>query len=533
MASETTSTPSTQVLKRRGRPSEEADVADSAPVETAPAQEVDAVPERPATPPQTEAELAAEFERLLADSGRMMEWKVGDRVRGVVVSMNDEAVFVDLGGKCEAWIERRELLDAEGNLTVPVGQELEAQVISASGDSLRLSHGAIRAQMLSELLEQAAETGLPVEGKVIGHNEGGLEVRVGGRRAFCPRSQIDRDFTEGLEGYVGQTLEFLVTRFDPTGRKIVLSRRALLEREAKSKAEETRKTLAEGAVVTGVVRKVMEFGAFVDVGGLDGLVHVSELSWNRVEHPKEVVREGQEVRVKVLKFDPGKDRIGLSMKQAEDDPWEGVGTTWEVSRTYPGKVTRLQPFGAFIEVGPGVEGLVHVSEIDWSRRIAHPQDVLKVGQDVEVLILEADRKRKRLSLSIKQAAADPWSTAVAGLTVGSSIEVAVEKVTDFGVFCTLAPGVSGLMPASQTDKERGANLRREFPVATKIQVNVLEIDKKARKITLSRRAAAEGGETADYRAWQKEQKRQEKAAPAMSALALAFAAAQEKKKGKK
>lgn len=525
------------VIKRRGRPVDEVSTeSNHSASEAAPPTEFSAPAPAPAAPPpapRTEAELAEEFLRLLEGTSTMQEWKTGDRVRGAVVSMNDEAVFVDVGGKSEAWIERRELCDADGNLSVQIGQEIDAQVISTTGDSLRLSYGAIRAQMLSEMLQQAAELGLPVEGKVIGFNEGGLEVRVGGRRAFCPRSQIDRDFHEQLEGFIDQNLEFLVTRFDPTGRKIVLSRRALLEREAKSKAEETRKTLAEGAVVLGTIRKVMEFGAFVDVGGLDGLVHVSELSWNRVDHPKEVVSEGQEVRVKVLKFDPSKDRMALSIKQAEADPWEGVGTQWEVGRSYAGSVTRLQPFGAFIEVAPGVEGLVHVSEIDWNRRIAHPQDVLKVGQQVDVLILEADKRRKRLSLSIKQASADPWSTAVATLTVGGSIEVTVEKVADFGVFCTIAAGVAGLMPASQTDKDRGSNLRREFPVGTKLTVNVLEIDRKARKITLSRKSLSETGETADYRAWQKEQRKQEKTAPPVSALALAFAAAQEKKKVKK
>lgn len=489
----------------------------------------------PVLPDASEEQIAldmnAEFARLLAAGGRINEWKAGDRVRGIVVAISDEAVLIDIGAKSEAWMDPRELRDDEGNVSVQVGESIDGQILSTSGDSIRLSHGAVRAHQLSELLQQAAETGMPIQGRVTGANDGGLEVRIGSRRAFCPRSQIDLHFSnEPMEGHVGKTYDFLVARFDPTGRKIVVSRRAVLEREARVKSDETRKALAEGAELVGTVRKIMDFGVFVDVGGIDGLVHVSEVSWARVEHPKDVLKEGQEVRVRVLKIDPSKDRVSLSIRQAEEDPWTQVGTTFEQGKSFIGRVTRLQPFGAFVEVAPGVEGLVHVSEIDWSRRVVHPQDVLKVGQEVTVLVLEADRKKKRLALSIKQAAGDPWAQAVDGLAVGQQVEITIEKHADFGIFCTIAPGVTGLMPNSHTDKERGSNLRRDFPVGQKFMVGIIEIDRRNRKVTLSRKG--DGGEQADFKAWQKEQKKVEKEADAggLSAFALAFQAAQTRKK---
>jgi small subunit ribosomal protein S1 len=477
------------------------------------------------------ADLNSEFARLLASGGRIADWKPGDRVRGTVVSITEDAVLVDIGAKSEAWMDPREFRDDDGAPTIKVGQDVEGQVLSTSGDAIRLSHGAVRAHQLSEMLQQAAETGLPVQGKVTGFNDGGLEVRIGSRRAFCPRSQIDLHFSnEPMDGHVGQTYDFLVTRFDPTGRKIVVSRRAILEREARGKAEETRKSLVEGAEFTGVVRKLMDFGVFVDVGGVDGLVHVSEVSWSRIEHPKDALKEGQEVRVRVLKVDPAKDRVSLSIRQAGEDPWSQLGSTFEQGKSYSGRITRLQPFGAFVELAPGLEGLVHVSEIDWNRRIVHPQDVLKVGDEATVLILEADRKKKRLALSIKQASGDPWALGVEGLAVGQQIEVTMEKHAEFGIFCTIAPGVTGLMPNSHTDKDRGSNLRREFPVGQKFQVTIIEIDRRHRKVTLSRKG--DGGEEADFKAWQKEQRRTEKEQQSsnLSAFALAFQAAEAKRK---
>jgi len=452
------------------------------------------------------AEMSADMEELMASGGGMTDLTPGDRVRGMIVGITSDHVLVDVGGKSEGFVPRRELEGADG-LTVNIGEELEAQVVMIEGDGVHLSVGAVRAHQLSEQLEAAAANNLPVKGSVVGYNKGGLEVKLGSRRAFCPASQVSRDFSEDLSQHVGQSYTFLITRYDPTGRRIVVSRRAWLEREAKELASQTRQLLEVGAVLAGTVRKLTEFGAFVDLGGVDGLVHVSEVSWDRIDKPSDRLTEGQAVQVKILKIDSSRDRIGLSIRQAEGDPWEEVGKTFVEGETYTGRVTRLTDFGAFVELSKGLEGLVHVSEVDW-KRIKRPHDVLSEGQEVSVRLLEVDKKRKRLGLSIKQATGeDPWAM-VNDLTVGNEIEVTVEKVADFGVFCTIKAGVTGLMPSSMTDTPRGTNLKRAFRVGQTIKVFVHEIDKRRRKVTLTKRISNEGG-SQDYKAYLKQQKKEQ------------------------
>lgn len=474
------------------------------------------------------ADLNADFASLLESAGAVAEIKPGQRIQGTIVSISGETVFVDVGGKSEASLDRRELLDEDGTCPFKPGDSIEAQVIRASAEEFRLSYGALKAHRLSEFLEDAVRSKVPVEGKVVGFNDGGLEVRIGGRRAFCPRSQVDLRPGGELSSHVGKTYSFLVTQFEKTGRNLVVSRRSCLEIESKEKLAETMGRLEPGALFSGTVRKIMPFGVFVDLGGVDGLVHISELSWGRVEDPSEVVSEGQEVQVKVLGVDEKSDRISLSLRQAGDDPWSSVSEQFSEGQSVTGKVTRLADFGAFIEIEKGIEGLVHVSEIDWKRRINHPREVLKVGEEVTVAVLEVDTSRKRISLSIKQAGDDPWSGLGAEVKKGAELDVVVEKVADFGIFCVVAPGVTGLLPNSHTVAGRGANLRREFRPGKSVRVQVIEMDKKRRKITLSMRALDEAGGGADLKAYKKQLDKQQDEAP--SAFALAFAAANEKKK---
>lgn len=464
------------------------------------------------------AEMSADMEELMAGGAGMTDISPGDRVRGTVVGFVGENALVDVGAKSEGFIPVRELLGPEG-LAVQIGDEIEAQVVIADPDGLQLSVGAVRAHRLSEELEAAAANRLPIKGTVVGYNKGGLEVKLGSRRAFCPASQFDRGFSEDLSGHVGESYTFIITRYDPTGRRIMVSRRAYMEREAKELATQTRQLLKPGAILAGTVRKVMDFGAFVDLGGIDGLVHVSEIAWERIENPADVLSEGQAVQVKVLKIDAGRDRIGLSIRQAQADPWEEVGKAFQEGNCYTGKVTRLTDFGAFVELSQGLEGLVHVSEIDW-KRINRPSDVLEVGQEITVKLLETDRKKKRLALSVKQATGeDPWSNSVSTLTPGSEVEVTVEKVADFGVFCTVSDGITGLMPSSMTNTPRGTNLKRTFRVGQKIKVFVHEVDARRRKVTLTRSQDSEGG-TQDYKAYLKEQKKAD--GDGFSALAMAL-----------
>ena len=471
------------------------------------------------------AVLNEDFASMLSSSFGMTEIKNGQLVRGKIVSITSDTIFIDLGLKAEAQLDRREAQDDKGELSVAVGDEMEAAVVSTRGDVVLLSLGALKAHQLSEMLATAAESGIPVEGKVTGFNDGGLEVRVGTRRAFCPKSQIDRGWVDDLSVYVGQTFEFLVTKYDPTGRKIVVSRRILLDKQAAEMGAETMAKLQPGAVVAGKVRKLMPFGVFVDLGGVDGLIHVSELSWDRVEDPSTVVQVGQDVTVKVLKIESGKNRISLSLKQAAGNPWADAAQNFEAGKVYEGKVTRLQDFGAFIELAPGLEGLVHVSELDWNRRINHPSEVLSVDQVIQVMVLELDKRRRRASLSVKQVAGgDPFRDAISGVKVGQKLEVEVEKVADFGVFAIVSEGVTGLIPNSHMNTQRGANHQRMFKPGTKLDVQVIAIDAKKRKITLSRKALEEGGARADWEAYKKEQKAAE--AGQKTALQLALEAAQ-------
>jgi small subunit ribosomal protein S1 len=551
-------TPKTDIVTRRRRPSEEtseasAKVITEDPVAVEPAAPVAVqgaggsldglLSDNPeilaadghggsalADPALASAEVAAEdldvdFEALMAASGGMADVKAGEMVRGTIVSITKDTIFIDIGRKAEAQLDRREAIDDKGEPTVAVGEELEAVIVSTGGEAVRLSLGALKAHQLSEMLESAAASGIPVEGTVTGSNDGGLEVRIGNRRAFCPKSQIDRGWVDDLAVYVGKTFEFLVTRYDPTGRKIVVSRRTLLDKQAAEMGAETLATLKPGAVLPGTVRKLMPFGVFVDLGGVDGLIHVSELSWNRVEDPATVVQVGDKISVKVLKIESKKNRISLSLKQAAGDPWGDAVTSFEPGKTYEGTVTRLQDFGAFVALSEGLEGLVHVSELDWKRRITHPKEVLEVGQTIEVLVLELDAKRRRVSLSVKQVAGgDPFREALSGVQVGQKLEVVVEKVADFGVFAVISEGVTGLIPNSHMNTPRGTNHSRSFKPGTKVDVQVIAIDVGKRKITLSRKALEEGGARSDWLDYKKKVKEQE--AGGKSAMQLALEAAQ-------
>lgn len=333
----------------------------------------------------------------------------GDVVKGVVTSIGKDAVFVDLGGKAEGVLDREQVADSEGNVRVKIGDTLEARVAGERGGSLVLRVKLGKGPEARAELVQALELGIPVEGKVTQPVKGGLEVDVAGVRGFVPASQIDARFVEDLTPFVGQKLQFRVTQYERGN--LVLSRRALLEEENARRAAETRSKLVVGAVVRGRVVGFKPFGAFVDLGGIEGMLHVSELGFSRVDKPEEVLSLGQELDVSILKIEdgePGKDgrprqRIGLSLKALQADPWLEATRHLTTGGRVRGTVTRLQPFGAFVEIAPGVEGLVHISELGAGRRLNHPKEAVKVGQEVEVEILAIDPEKRRLSLSMGAA----------------------------------------------------------------------------------------------------------------------------------
>lgn len=351
------------------------------------------------------ADQDEDFAALLAESERgapkaKKRPRVGDQITGKVISLGKDSVFVDVGGKAEGVLERSQISDPEGALLVKIGDTVEARVVSDAGGVLTLRVKLGRGPEARAELQQAYELGIPVEGMVTEVIKGGVSVDVAGVRGFCPASQVDARFVDDLTAFVGQKLTFRITRYEP--RNLVLSRRALLEEENAKKAVETRKRIEPGAVLRGKVVGFKPFGAFIDLGGIEGMLHVSEMGYARVEKPEDMLSLGQEVDVAVLKIEPGDkgERISLSLKALANDPWRDAVTTLVEGARVKGKITRLQPFGAFVELAPGVEGLVHISELGAGRRINHPKEVVQIGQDVEAVVLAIDPEKHRIGLSL-------------------------------------------------------------------------------------------------------------------------------------
>lgn len=355
------------------------------------------------------AEQDDDFAKMFAESERdaprgKKRPRVGDAITGKVISIGKDTVFVDLGGKAEGSLERAQVSDPEGKLLVKVGDTIEARVVADTGGALTLRMKVGRGPEARAELQQAFELGMPVEGTVTEVVKGGVSVDVAGVRGFVPASQLDVRFIDDLATYIGQRLTFRITRYEP--RNLVLSRRVLLEEENARRATETRKRLEPGAVLRGKVVGFKPFGAFIDLGGIEGMLHISELGYARVERPEDVLSLGQEVDVAVLKIEPGEkgERISLSLKALASDPWGETAAHLVEGARVRGKVTRLQPFGAFVEIAPGVEGLVHISELGAGRRINHPREVASVGQDVEAVVLSVDHERRRIALSLASSA---------------------------------------------------------------------------------------------------------------------------------
>ncbi len=338
--------------------------------------------------------------------------KAGDQVKGRVVAIGEDQVFVDLGGKAEGILDAASLRDAEGLISVAVGDEVTATVAGIEEDgTLRLGNQQARHLHGAAELEQAYRQQLPVQGRVTGVIKGGVEVQIAGQRAFCPASQIDIRFIEDLSEFVGQHLDFRVTKFEG-GRhlNLVVSRRLLLEEEQRARAEAIRASIKEGAVLQGIVTSLQDYGAFVDLGGIEGMIHISELTFHRVKHPSEILSVGQALEVSVLRIDktdnPKRpEKIALSLRVLSRDPWTEVAQQFPVGSRVQGQVTRLQPFGAFVELAPGVEGLIHISEMGAGKRIGHPQEVLGPGQAVEASVIAIDPANKRISLTLDEAKA--------------------------------------------------------------------------------------------------------------------------------
>ena len=444
-------------------------------------------------------EPSEDFATLFARQQTGPAIEVGQAVKGRVIQITAEHVFVDVGGKGEAWIDRAELTDDDGQLKVNVGDEVEATVVSTR-DDIRLSYRLQRGAQARQALAAAAASGIPVEGKVAAVIKGGYEVTVAGLRAFCPFSQMDVRRAESPEDYVGRVLEFRINRYGENGRNIVLSRRQLLEERAARDAEETRRKIVPGAVLPGTVTSLADFGAFIDLGGVQGLVPISEISHRRVARPGDRLRLGEAVTVKVLKVDEEKGRISLSLKALDGDPWAAVPGRLRERQVVRGRLVRATEFGIFVELMPGVDGLLHVSEIPRSRAGAL-REAVAAGAEVSVIVLGIDSGKRRISLALAPddaAAGDRIESAVA---VGAVLVGTVERVESFGVFVRLGPGQTGLVPSAELGTPRGADHRKSFPLGSELKVLVLAVEDDGRRIRLSYTQALAHDEKSETQAY--------------------------------
>ena len=435
---------------------------------------------------EPDEDFAAMFEASLQPK----RFEKGQTLEGTIVAIGPEVAFVDVGGKGEAMIEIDELKDAEGDLEVAVGDHIQAMVVSTVR-GLTLSRRLARGAATARQLEDAFHTGLPVEGKVERAVKGGYEIRVARQRAFCPISQMDTVRTDP-SAHEGQVYQFRIIEYKEGGKNLVVSRRALLEEEQRAIAAEIRRSIVAGAVMAGRVTSVREFGAFVDLGGgVQGLLHVSEMGWSRVSDPSQIVKPGEEIAVKVLRVDDDKQKISLGLKQLTADPWSRVQATYEIGQVRPGRVTRVSEFGAFVELEPGVEGLAHASTFAPTGRSQGWSALVVPEMTAAFEILSIDLEKKRIGVALV-----PEGSARAGGTVLSPPEIVpgarltgqVERHEKFGVFVFLAPGRTGLIPLSETGVAKEADVARAFPVGADVEVVVLEVDPPGRRIRLSLKA---------------------------------------------
>ncbi|MGN6578501.1 MAG: 30S ribosomal protein S1 [Bordetella sp.] len=427
------------------------------------------------------------FADMFAQSLKSQDMKSGEVISAEVVRIDHNFVVVNAGLKSEALIPLEEFLNDQGDIEVNPGD-----YVSVAIDALENGYGDTilsrdRAKRLSAWLslETALENGELVTGTITGKVKGGLTVMTNGIRAFLPGSLVDLRPVKDTTPYEGKTLEFKVIKLDRKRNNVVLSRRQVLEASMGEERQKLLETLHEGAVVKGVVKNITDYGAFVDLGGIDGLLHITDMAWRRVRHPSEVLTVGQEVEAKVLKFDQEKSRVSLGVKQLGEDPWVGLARRYPQGTRLFGKVTNLTDYGSFVEVEAGIEGLVHVSEMDWTNKNVDPRKVVTLGEEVEVMVLEIDEDRRRISLGMKQCRQNPWEEFATNFKRGDKVRGAIKSITDFGVFVGLPGGIDGLVHLSDLSwTDTGEEAVRNFKKGDEIEAVVLGIDTDKERISL-------------------------------------------------
>jgi small subunit ribosomal protein S1 len=436
----------------------------------------------------TQAAMGGEsFAALFEESLQRSEMRAGEVITAEVVHIDVNHVVVNAGLKSEAYIPIEEFKNDQGEVEVQVGDYVSVAIDAVEngyGDTILSRDKAKRlASWLS--LENALDSGDFVTGTVSGRVKGGLTVLVNGIRAFLPGSLLDTRPVKDVSPFEGKTMEFKVIKLDRKRNNVVLSRRAVVEASMGEERARLLETLQEGSIVHGVVKNITEYGAFVDLGGIDGLLHITDMAWRRVRHPTEVVQVGQELDAKVLKFDPEKNRVSLGLKQLGDDPWHGVARRYPSGTRLFGKVTNIADYGAFVEIEPGIEGLVHVSEMDWTNKNVAPTKVVTLGDEVEVMVLEIDEDKRRISLGMKQCRANPWEEFSATVKRGDRVKGPVKSITDFGVFIGLAQGIDGLVHLSDLSwNEPGESAVRNYKKGQEVEAIVLGIDVERERISL-------------------------------------------------
>ena len=427
------------------------------------------------------------FAALFEESLAQQDMRQGEVITAEVVRVDQNFVVVNAGLKSESYVPVQEFLNDQGELEVAVGDFVQVAIESLEDGfgETRLSRDRAKRIAAWNSLEAALNDGSLVTGAITGKVKGGLTVMVNSVRAFLPGSLVDTRPVKDTTPFEGKTMEFKVIKLDRKRNNVVLSRRAVLEENMGEDRQKLLETLQEGAIIKGVVKNITDYGAFVDLGGIDGLLHITDLAWRRVRHPSEVLAVGDEVTAKVLKFDTEKNRVSLGLKQLGDDPWVGISRRYPAQTRLFGKVTNLTDYGAFVEIEQGIEGLVHVSEMDWTNKNIHPSKVVQLGDEVEVMILEIDEDRRRISLGMKQCQSNPWQDFGLNFKKGDKIKGAIKSITDFGIFIGLDGGIDGLVHLSDLSwNVPGEEAIRNFKKGDEVEAIVLAIDIDKERISL-------------------------------------------------
>ena len=427
------------------------------------------------------------FAQLLEESFTLQEMNPGEVITAEVVGIDQNFVTVNAGLKSESLIDVAEFKNAQGEIEVKVGDFVTVTIESVENGFGETKLSREKAKRAADwiALEEAMENGDILSGVINGKVKGGLTVMINSIRAFLPGSLVDVRPVKDTSHFEGKEIEFKVIKLDKKRNNVVVSRRAVLEATLGEERKALLENLQEGSVIKGIVKNITDYGAFVDLGGIDGLLHITDLAWRRVKHPSEVLEVGQEVEAKVLKFDQDKQRVSLGMKQLGEDPWSGLTRRYPQGTRLFGKVSNLTDYGAFVEIEQGIEGLVHVSEMDWTNKNVHPSKVVQLGDEVEVMILEIDEDRRRISLGMNQCQANPWEEFAANHNKGDKISGAVKSITDFGVFVGLPGGIDGLVHLSDLSwTEVGEEAVRKYKKGEEVEAVVLAIDVEKERISL-------------------------------------------------